>query len=45
MPPALAYANFAGQPSQTQSNLEQARTRVLLDRITGKIPEQFRNMH
>ena len=41
-PPNMTYAGFAGTPSISQKNLEQARSRYLLDKLTGKLPSEFR---
>ena len=37
-PPALVYAGFEGGASMSQKNLEQARSKYLLDKLTGKLP-------
>ena len=37
-PPALVYAGFEGGASMSQKNLEQARSKFLLDKLTGKLP-------
>ena len=37
-PPSLVYAGFEGGASMSQKNLEQARSKFLLDRLTGKLP-------
>ena len=41
-PPNMMYAGFEGGPSLSQKNLEQARSRYLLDKLTGKLPPEFR---
>jgi hypothetical protein len=38
-PPAMIYAGFEGGLSLSQKNLEQARTKFLVDKLTGKLPE------
>ena len=37
-PPSLVYAGFQGGDSMSQKNLEQARSKFLLDKLTGKLP-------
>lgn len=37
-PPALVHVGFEGGASISQKNLEQARSRFLLDKLTGKLP-------
>ena len=37
-PPSLVYAGFEGGESMSQKNLEQARSKFLLDKLTGKLP-------
>jgi hypothetical protein len=37
-PPSLVYAGFEGGASMSQKNLEQARSKFLLDKLTGKLP-------
>ena len=39
-PPALVYAGFEGGASMSQKNLEQARSKFLLDKLTGKLPSK-----
>jgi hypothetical protein len=39
-PPSLVYAGFEGAASQSQRNLEQARSKFLLDKLTGKLPQR-----
>jgi hypothetical protein len=41
-PPALVYAGFEGSASLSQKNLELARSKFLLDKITGKLPKELR---
>ena len=39
-PPSLVFAGFEGGASLSQKNLEQARSKFLLDKLTGKLPER-----
>jgi hypothetical protein len=39
-PPSLVYAGFEGGESMSQKNLEQARCKFLLDKLTGKLPNR-----
>jgi hypothetical protein len=39
-PPSLVFAGFEGAASMSQKNLEQARSKFLLDKLTGKLPER-----
>jgi hypothetical protein len=41
-PPSLVYAGFEGSASLSQKNLELARSKFLLDKITGKLPKELR---
>lgn len=41
-PPSLVYAGFEGAASLSQKNLELARSKFLLDKITGKLPKELR---
>ena len=41
-PPAMIYAGFEGGMSLSQKNLEQARTKYLLDKLTGKLPPELK---
>lgn len=41
-PPALVYAGFEGGVSMSQKNLELARSKFLLDKLTGKLPKELR---
>jgi hypothetical protein len=41
-PPAMVYAGFEGGVSMSQKNLELARSKFLLDKLTGKLPEEIR---
>ncbi len=41
-PPAMIYAGFEGGMSLSQKNLEQARTKFLLDKLTGKLPAELK---
>lgn len=41
-PPAMIYAGFEGGTSLSQKNLEQARTKYLLDKLTGKLPPELK---
>lgn len=41
-PPSLVYAGFEGGASLSQKNLELARSKFLLDKITGKLPKELR---
>lgn len=38
----MVFAGFEGGVSLSQKNLEQARTKYLLDKLTGKIPPELR---
>ncbi len=38
----MVYAGFEGGVSLSQKNLEQARTKYLLDKLTGKLPPELR---
>lgn len=38
----MIYAGFEGGKSLSQQNLEQARTKFLLDKITGKLPAELK---
>ena len=42
-PPAMVLAGFEGGLSLSQKNLEQARTKFLLDKLTGKLPPELRS--
>ena len=37
-PPSLVYAGFEGGVSTSQNNLEKARSKFLVDKLTGKLP-------
>jgi hypothetical protein len=37
-PPSLVYAGFEGGQSMSQKNLELARSKFLLDKLTNKLP-------
>ena len=39
----MVYAGFEGGVSLSQKNLEQARTKYLLDKLTGKLPPELRS--
>jgi hypothetical protein len=39
-PPSLVFAGFEGGASLSQKNLEQARSKFLLDKLTGKLPDR-----
>ena len=41
-PPSLVYAGFEGGVSLSQKNLELARSKFLLDKLTGKLPAELR---
>lgn len=41
-PPSLVYAGFEGSASLSQKNLELARSKFLLDKVTGKLPKELR---
>jgi hypothetical protein len=41
-PPAMVMAGFEGGYSMNQKNLELARSKFLLDKLTGKLPEHLR---
>jgi len=41
-PPSLVYAGFEGGMSMSQRNLEVARSKFLLDKLTGKLPPELR---
>lgn len=41
-PPALVYAGFEGGASLSQVNLEKARSKYLVDKLTGKFPDPKR---
>jgi hypothetical protein len=41
-PPAMVMAGFEGGYSLGQKNLELARSKFLIDRLTGKLPEELR---
>lgn len=38
----MIYAGFEGGMSLSQKNLEQARTKFLLDKLTGKLPPELK---
>jgi hypothetical protein len=38
----MVYAGFEGGMSLSQKNLEQARTKYLLDKLTGKLPSEMK---
>ena len=38
----MTYAGFEGGMSLSQKNLEQARTKFLLDKLTGKLPAELK---
>jgi hypothetical protein len=42
-PPSLVFAGFEGSVSHSQKNLELARSKFLLDKITGKLPKELRS--
>jgi len=44
-PPSLVYAGFEGGVSMSQKNLELARSKFLLDKLTGKLPAELRRGH
>jgi hypothetical protein len=39
-PPSLVYAGFEGGASLSQTNLEKARSKFLVDKLTGKLPQR-----
>jgi hypothetical protein len=41
-PPAMVMAGFEGGYSMNQKNLELARSKFLLDKLTGKLPSELR---
>jgi hypothetical protein len=41
-PPSLVYAEFGGGLSMSQKNLELARSKFLLDKLTNKLPKELR---
>lgn len=41
-PPSLVYAGFEGGVSMSQKNLELARSKFLLDKLTNKLPKELR---
>lgn len=41
-PPSHVYAGFEGSASLSQKNLELARSKFLLDKVTGKLPKELR---
>jgi len=41
-PPAMTMAGFEGGYSLGQKNLELARSKYLVDKLTGKLGEEFR---
>lgn len=41
-PPSYAYAGFEGSFSLSQKNLELARSKYLLDKVTGRLPKELR---
>jgi hypothetical protein len=41
-PPAMVMAGFEGGYSMNQKNLELARSKYLLDKLTGKLPPDLR---
>ena len=41
-PPSMIYAGFEGGVSISQKNLENARSKWLVDKLTGKIPHEPR---
>lgn len=43
-PPSLVYAGFEGSVSLSQLNLEKARSKFLVDKLTGKLPQRPPNM-
>lgn len=42
-PPAMVMAGFEGGYSMNQKNLELARSKFLLDKLTGKLPPELRH--
>jgi len=42
-PPAMVMAGFEGGYSMNQKNLELARSKFLLDKLTGKLPPELRS--
>ena len=44
-PPAMVMAGFEGGYSMNQKNLELARSKFLLDKLTNKLPADLRNRH
>ena len=42
-PPAMVMAGFEGGYSMNQKNLELARSKFLLDKLTNKLPPELRN--
>ena len=42
-PPAVVYAGFEGGISISQKNLEQARSKFLMDKLTGKLPADLKS--
>lgn len=43
-PPSLVYAGFEGGASLSQNNLEKARSKFLVDKLTGKLPQRPADM-
>lgn len=41
-PPSMVMAGFEGGYSMNQKNLELARSKFLLDKLTGKLPQELR---
>lgn len=41
-PPSMVMAGFEGGYSLGQKNLELARSKFLVDKLTGKLPEELR---
>jgi hypothetical protein len=44
-PPAMVMAGFEGGYSMNQKNLELARSKFLLDKLTNKLPQELRGKH
>jgi hypothetical protein len=44
-PPAMMMAGFEGGYSMNQKNLELARSKFLLDKLTNKLPLELRGKH
>jgi len=44
-PPSMGMMSFEGGFSMNQKNLELARSKFLLDKLTGKLPPELRGKH